>query len=305
MDFSGSPMRDAVAELRNGTLGDEGCAWGENFAWEERVSEPRRHGYEQRMGMLPAADVDSVHAKRWVSNEVNVKDPGKEPSPFRPGNDSALVPVPDEKVILVRVEDLTGWARDRKVAPGELKAAFPDGTAFAQVFDHMEQGRDRRPIFAAFEHDLARFGDWRTRWHEKLPEILGLAHLQGSPNAPRVVALVEYPVSRVLMAPGPVPRESRFAAPTVLDHRLNSYFFPSPSPRRGPSISYGRAVNLRGAGTLVCEIIHRHIPFDIRDVKAVEIIDFELRGAAVGALRERHLAAIRALPECANFGEPA
>lgn len=297
-----APALTSLADLLFGSADAHQRAKGENFRWEERVSDRRRGAYEATVGDSSTEDIDGDHA-RYVGNRVNLVGSREEPACFSADNDLALTPCPDASHPLVRVEDLKDWSR--QLFPGtaqDLKRGFEERSAsFRTFFDAFNGKRDRRPMFAAFARDLDRFGDWRSQWHTALPRLLGLSHLTATPEEPRVIALFEYTTNDVLAEPGAVRAEHRFAAPTVIDHKLNPYFFPSPSPRPGAAISYGRAVNLAAEGTLVCEIIHRHFRYQLKHLKAVAVLSAPAAEPDVAAVRTAHLGSIRTRPEFQGF----
>lgn len=283
----------------------EMTAKGQNFRWEERIATARHADYQRELATTSFADLDDDHA-RFVANTVNVNGPRQEPVTFTRENAAAITPKPDGRLTLVRVEDLKDWAKRLFTGDAyDLKRAF-DGKdpKFEIFFKQFNQARDRRPVFAAFEGDLHRFSGWPGDWTSLMPDLLGLAHLTASDSDPRPVALLEYKVERVLVEAEyglRIPDDQRFAAPTIFDHRLNPYFFPSPLPNRGTGINYGRAVNLAGKGTLVCEIVHRHIHYTLADVKEVAVLTRDLT-CDVAAIRSAHLASLRKQTGCAGFG---
>lgn len=291
-------------------------ASGENLHWECRIADVRRDGYERAMRPADADSFNQMHT-RFVQNHVNLKSGPDEPACFHANNQPALVPVLDEGERLVRIEDLTGWVElihgrppNAGPSPTAIKAAFDARSAdpakaaeIRELVTTFNAMADARPRFAAVAGDLDCMGNWRESWWTVLPEWLGLGHLAAAAEHPRAVALIEYRADRVIghQANGIAP-DLRFAAPTVIDHTLNPYFCPSPTPVKGAPISYGRAVNLAARGTLVCELIHRHFPYEVDDIKDVVVLTGAVPCATVGDMRRAHLGALRKQPGWAGFG---
>jgi hypothetical protein len=311
MRFSAKTNLNAIVDALLSAPDSEERANGENMRWEGRISGSRTDHFEKAVGSPDPGDFGMSHAD-YVGNYVNIRK--GEPVCFAANNDLALVPELDPTERLVRVEDMTGWtdivfggdeAADMK-DPRGLKAAFDaKSPQFKSFLQNWNDVADFRPMFAAVAEELDAMGDWRASWSSKLPELLGLGHLRASAAHPRALALMEYPAARVLDQSGDVPSEHRFAAPTVIDHHLNGFFCPSPAPAKGAAICYGRAVNLAAQGTLVCEVIHRHISYKLEDVKAIVVLTGSGPWATVSDMRATHLTALRRQPGWADFGMDA
>ena len=315
------PMRFSPASTLNGIIDSLMTATepvdrakAENIRWESRIAAVRIAHYEGEIGSPDPEDFAAGHGD-YVANHINLRRGTGEPACFAAANAPALVPTLAPTERLVRVEDMTGWAerifgRDDPADlkdPERLKAAFESGSAqFTAFLKSWNEAADLRPMFAAVVGDLDDLQpDWRASWWTALPELLGLGHLGATKSHPRALALMEYPASRVLDEAGTVDPAHRFAAPTVIDHHLNAYFCPSPEPVKGAAISYGRAVNLNARGTLVCEMIHRHISYQPGDVKAIVVLTETRPWATVPDMRAAHLTALRSQPGWAGFGVDA
>jgi hypothetical protein len=280
--------------------------WRENYRLEERVDAAAQAFYETQVKPdVDAAGLEEAHSA-YVTNHVNVRSLRQLPRPFQPGNDLARLK-PNGSEYLARIEDL-GW-----VMPGLPGDGWADAADLVRSYKAKEQRcedffayynkqRQAWPMFAAFVADLDNLNrDWRDRWWEILPRVLGLGHLHASPAKPRPLALMIYPAARVLNASGPGRPENRFAAPTVIDHRLNVCFMPSPFPNAANPVCFGRAVNLAAEGTLVCEIIHRYIPYQFDDVKDMHVVTAAVAAAPISECRQAHAGALRRQPGCADF----
>lgn len=292
-------------------LGEEPRTWWQNYRFEERAAAGRRRRYEAAFGDdVTAEELQGLHAD-YIYNHVNLPVASRiEPHPFQDGNDDAHLAPPDGGEVLVRVEDLSGWC-DSLFPSGDYDAlakAWADrDAAFESFLGRINAQRGPWPMFAALAGDLdGTVKDWRGRWSSLLPALLGLGHLDlEHPGGKRVLALMCYRVQRVLDAPGAAPAAHRFAAPTTLDHKLNACFMPSPFPQPGKGVSYGRAVNLDGGGTLVCEMIHRHIRYQLDDVRDVQVIQVPMDRMAVAEARTLHLERLRAAAAAPAFGTAA
>ncbi|MBP2226907.1 hypothetical protein J2847_000174 [Azospirillum agricola] len=312
MRFARAGMDNVVDTMRRGD--DETVAKGENYRWEERVSAERLISFQKGSdGVESPEDLDRHHGS-YLTNAVNVFSKRDEPASFTASNVNALLPPLDETGILVRVEDLTWCASKLLALPNDkraerwpkeiasLKASFDAGTSAFDLFfrNYLSNLIERRPMFAALKEELDKRPGWREDWTTVLPDLLGLAHLTATPENPRLVALMSYPVKRVLDAPGRVAKEHRFAAPTVLDHRPNGWFLPSPLPSPENPIHYGRAVHLRSQGTMMCEIIHRSITYELGDVQDVAVLTTPIT-PPLATVRKDHLEPLRRLSGCAAF----
>lgn len=298
MQFQHPPLEQAI-----GAQTGVNAPWRDNFRLESRIDEPRRIGFEAAMpASLPATELEKAH-NDYVANHVNLANRRRLPKPFQPGNDLARLASPDPAEILVRVEDLSWVLPDFPGNAEQMVASFKAGEpVFKRFFKTYDRKRGPWPMFAALTGDLEiTHPHWEKEWWNVLPQILGLGHLDASPAAPRPLALMRYTVKRVLdgcsRAPGNI-----FTAPTVIDQKLNKFFMPSPFPQPGSGVSYGHAVNLAASGTLACELIHRHVSYELSDVKDMTVLDGPVANGDISVCRRAHLAALRRQPGCDQFG---
>ena len=308
MRFSHASLEKAVAGWHGQTT-IEPLAWWQNYRFEQRVSGTRQQHFESSLPkIIDSADVLGAHAS-YIATYVNLATRRTEPLPFLPGNDAARIALPHSTEKLVRVEDLSDWWDNFSVGAPQhvLEEEYRTGTdRFKTFFDTMNSQRTPRPMFAAFEGDLTEaMPDWLAEWYRVLPRILGLGHLEASPAKPRAIALMRYTVQRVLDQPGSIPAQNRFAAPTTIDHKLNSWFMPSPFPSAEKKTAYGCAVNLDGEETLACEIIHRHIDYRLDDIEDITVLAGPVAAMDPVEARSRHLERVRRERGCDGFGRDA
>lgn len=301
MRFASGSLEQAVETLLKSSIPGE-RAQGENYRIEERVSAPRKAAYEGMAGAAVAIDAQKHHAEHLKAS-ILLRGGAREPDTFSTANSGALIPIPKPGDRLVRVECLADFTEKQFGGDADaLGLAFQTKKAlFQKRFDAYVRGRDQRPMFAALSSDLDRFGNWRADWATVLPELLGLAHLSAAANAPRPVALLEYSVDRVVSEPGTVAPNLRFAAPTVLDHGLYGYIFPSPLPSRGYGVNHGCAIDLADQNRLAGELLHRAIRIRFGDIKEVAVLTRNLH-RPLPSSRSNHLTLVQGLTGCATFG---
>jgi hypothetical protein len=158
--------------------------------------------------------------------------------------------------------------------------------------DELNRKRDARPIFAApfgEVEPLLRLPDWAVR----IRNVLGLAHLGGTPAKPLSVVLMRYNLSRAERQARGARADCWAAVPTVLEagsHRgPNSAFFPFPHAAVGDGqIGFGVTVCLDSGLDFKSELLHFRIEYTLDDFSMVgEIADAVEDGQLVDA-RRRH-----------------
>lgn len=139
--------------------------------------------------------------------------------------------------------------RGTGVDSAELEQAVVSGdrTILAKVCDAWNKQRDRRPAFATTEIAVDDILDAAgADWPHTLRDNLGLGHFDPIPGSPPVpVLLLRYTVGEVMQ--DKKAGVSGFAIPTMIDGRLNPFFFPTPKPNPGSEAAQyevGRVVNL-------------------------------------------------------------
>lgn len=298
-------------------------AYANNYLFEERIAADRQRAYEDNFA--PAmADLKAwkeSHNRRYCSSKIRVAG-NQTPETFSEINRAAFLTGLEENQYVVRLEGLD-WVlagsghtltelaehletwRERE-KPSVDKTKVEDATAFLSEFCmHWNRVRDNRPLFAAFQDEMKEDID-APDWTSRVRNRLGLSHYNVlSPEKNIPVALVSYPVSKVLSGLKKEEKERAFAVPTVLDGVLNAHFFPTPA-----SANYGRTLGLApdpNCERLVSEILHRRIDYaPDHFLKFGEIstpIPPHARGKALAALRNQHLFCLRYETGMEDFGE--
>ncbi|MEO5335664.1 MAG: hypothetical protein H7841_02040 [Magnetospirillum sp. WYHS-4] len=295
LHFDDDGMR-AEAEAWAGSASPQVGAMGANLRCEERVAEARRKAYE---GLAGAGSLTGRH-KRYLGNAISVER-GRVPDTFQPTNDLALTPAIEGNQRLVRVENLGFWVDELGFAgdrPGFLHrfAALKTASGGAEgpqaamllgkFFAEWNEKRDARPMFAAFRDELqAEIA--APDWGRFLPARLGIVF----PNPPLLLGLMVYRVAEVLGACPEADHGRCFAAPTVLDRHFDPLFHPAPHtapPRQGAPL------DLTGkAAGLVAEVLHRHIPYTLGHLVAVQEVVDPVGEGDLDALRARHMGLLR------------
>lgn len=297
-------VEDEVGRLR----GSEDSAWdraiGDNLALDGRLGADRRQQWRAAVERVKAANprirsLEAAHRTeflRWAgSRQLSLA--------FAAINHSAALPPPDQRVHLIRVEDLSWVIRTlNRPLPGD-----DDLDAFLAEWNGI---RDSRPLFGAF-HDSVRGDVEAEDWSHDLRDRLGLGHYPPDGEAEIPVVLMKIPVADVLAGLSPEEKALAFAAPTAIDGpSFNPYFYPTPSPSPEERISFGRVVDLRGRGErLVAELVFRPIAYRRDHVmkfgsigKRVACDLQAVRDTHVALLRDRHfdLAEPRSVPHAAQ-----
>lgn len=164
----------------------------------------------------------------------------------------------------------------------------------ASWLEGLNECRDARPAFAApfgEVENLLAAGDWATQ----LRNVLGLAHLGGSPSRPLPVILCRYNLSRVERAARKAKVKAWAAVPTVLDAGGESgpsaAFFPF--PKAAASINpfgFGVTVSLATDGGLdfKSELLHFRLDYTLDDFAMVGELTDEVTDAQLFDARQRH-----------------
>ena len=188
-----------------------------------------------------------------------------------------------------------------RLTSGTSASESPGVPALEDLTDFFNQQRaDGRPSFVAFD---AEFPDIATRpdWATWMSERCGLAHLFA--GAEVTLALFRYRVREVLDGqPTPYQGATVFAVPTVLDHPFCNVFHPAPD-----ALDWGQAMGLapqNDCGHLAAEMIHARIDYQAKHwVRVSTLIRPPPTEAEIDALRNQHLACLRARPELADYGK--
>lgn len=193
--------------------------------------------------------------------------------------------------------DLTAELRIliRSRQPGQAGAFSDDQRSrFASWLDGLNERRDARPAFAApfgeVEQLLAA-----PDWAAQLRNVLGLAHLGGSPSKPLFVVLCRYNLARVERAARKAKLPAWAAVPTVLDAGGESgpgaAFFPFPKAAAGSNpFGFGVSVSLATDGGLdfKSELLHFRLDYTLDDFAVVGELTDEVTDAQLSAARRRH-----------------
>ncbi len=199
------------------------------------------------------------------------------------------------KAIFGSPQDLADALRAFVPPTGEPRALDPnERSRLERWVDELNRRRDARPMFAAPYDEvepLLGHADWASR----LRNVLGLAHLGGSPGSPLPVVLMRYNLSRAESAATRVRARGFAAIPTVLDagsrNGPNSSFFPFPRAAEGHNgIAFGLSVNLDpGDGAeWASELLHFRIEYTLGDFWRFGEITDEIDDPQLAAARQRH-----------------
>ncbi|MBI4741049.1 MAG: hypothetical protein HY777_05750 [Betaproteobacteria bacterium] len=277
----------------------------ENLRWEERLGDERLVRYAHGFAGVDVSGVDKVktaHARYAETYlEIDAGDPDI-PDTFGSANSSNFWPHIEENLLLLRIEDANFALRDSGVDVEEFKRVVDnrDNAVLARVCDVWNERRDRRPAFAtteiAVEDTLEAAG---ADWPHALRDNLGLGHLNPVAGMPPIpVLLLRYAVGEVMR--DKQAGVSGFAIPTVIDGRLNPFFFPTPKPEPGSEAAQyevGRAVNLACAAIqseyrMGLELVHSFLAYRPEHIWRIGYISRPLTGD-LSALRAFHLEWLR------------
>ncbi len=273
----------------------------ENLRWEERVGDERLARYAQGFTEIDIPQFDDVkvahgrYAETFLEIEI---DDSRIPDTFDSANSSNRWRHIEENLYLIRIEDANFALRDSGVDLAEFEQAIAtrDDAILARVCEVWNGRRDRRPAFAtteiAVKDSLEAAG---ADWPHALRDNLGLGHLNPVPGLPPVpVLLLQYTVGEVMR--DKQAGVSGFAIPTVIDGRLNPFFFPTPKPALGSDAAQyevGRAVNLTHAASqseyrMGLELVHSFLAYRPEQISRLGYISRPLT-SDLSALRSFHL----------------
>ncbi len=300
MLFDDPALQTALAHWR--ALTDvERRAEADNLWFELRVSDARRHGFEEEAFGAVTADELSRAQTDYCRTFVQVGDDVAHT--FINALDPANLGMIDEMQRVVRIKSLVRPLNAHGISFVELKKAFDDNDVavidgFLRTWNDSTV-RDWRPAFAAFKDevvdDLAE-----ANWPDRLRDRLGLAHYDCA-IGPVPVALMEYSVAEVNAVAGGFPAACPFTAPTVLDSVPWPYFFPAPT-----GLSCGRTMALYEVADdkeLLAEILHFRIPYKVEHIARLDEIRSPPRPYELRTLRNHHLLAVRIASGDDRFGE--
>lgn len=303
MNLAAIPTLDAFvsARLARPGLSSTEFAILENLHWEERVGDERLTRYAQGFTDKDVSQIDHLkmahaqYAEAFLEIDVAEIDI---PDTFGAANSSNRWPHIEENLYLLRIEDANFALRNTGVDLAELERAVQsrDGAILARVCEMWNKKRDRRPAFATTEiavDDLLEAA--RSDWPHTLRDNLGLGHFDPIPGSPPVpVLLLRYTVGEVMQ--DKKAGVSGFAIPTVIDGRLNPFFFPTPKPNPGSEAAQyevGRAVNLAQVASqsdykMGLELVHSFVTYRPEHLWRIGYISRPLT-SDLSALRSFHL----------------
>ncbi len=288
----------------------------DNLRMEERVGDARLNRYSEAFG---GKSVTSMNDLRGLQENYAIQyleiDPSEAeiPDTFAPDNAANAWRHIDDRLYLLRIEDVGFALRGSKIDVDELKPAVKenDSAMLKRFCDSWNKRRDRRPAFATTEiavNDILQ--DAGDDWPNTLRDFLGLGSYNPTPHvAPIPVLLMRYTVAEVMAdkssgVPG-------FAIPTVIDGRLNPFFFPTPRPAPGFEAAQseaGRAVNLRPVTTqseyrMGMELVHSRIAYKPEHIWRLGRVSRPLT-SDLEILRGLHLAWLQLETDRDDFGAP-
>lgn len=288
----------------------------DNLRIEERISNVRLNRYS---AVFVSELVASMNDLRRLQGNYAIQyleiDPSEAeiPDTFAPDNAANAWHHIDDRLYLLRMEDVGFALRGSKMDVAELEHAVKarDNAVLKRFCDSWNDRRDRRPAFATTEiavEDLLK--DAGNEWPNTLRDFLGLGSYNPTPHvAPIPVLLMRYTVAEAMAdkssgTPG-------FAIPTVIDGRLNPFFFPTPHPvpdSDAAKYEVGRAVNLRPVTTqseyrMGMELVHSRIAYKPEHIWRLGQVSRPLTGD-LAILRGLHLAWLQLEADRNDFGAP-
>lgn len=273
----------------------------DNLQWEERVGDARLGRFGQGFSGKNISQVDHVkvahaqYAEAFL--EIDVAEPGI-PDTFGADNSGNHWPHIEENLYLLRVEDANFALRDSGVDLAELERAVTnrDDAILTRVCDAWNKKRDRRPAFATTEIAVGDLLEGiEADWPHALRDNLGLGSFSPVPGSPPVpVLLLRYTVGEVMH--DRQAGANGFAIPTVIDGRLNPFFFPTPKPKPGSEAAQyevGRSVNMAQVAIqsdykMGLELVHSFVTYRPEHIWRMGYISRPLTGD-LSALRSFHL----------------
>lgn len=317
-------LDDLFTQLLSGTDA-EARAMTENFSCDERPPAAGRMLYERHVAGTSPVDSLEVWRERhdiFLENElfVDAEDlSGQLPWTFRADNAANHIhPDVARERKLVRLEDanhavrLVGGYTVDVLMDQIVSFQGDDATkkAVAKVeldkfFNKWNKKRDLRPVFAAYLDEVDDLID-QPDWPDRVRDRLGMGHLHPnvSTGAPVPVLLLHYRVEETMGNGAGVPK---LAIPTVLDGKINPYFFPTPQPGAGavPEKSGGRAVNLSRVSendySYGVELLHPKLDYQLGHLKGGGWIR-RPPGLELATVRPWHLELLRVYMNRADYG---
>lgn len=219
----------------------------QNVLLEERSARSTIDLYASHLAGSDISDANEWNSRHndFVAAELEIDqvEPAM-PCTFRKENDGNRLPSVDRRINLVRVEDAR-WpcslsGNSFEMVSSQIAAYRSKDPKKATTANHFlgrftatwNAERDKRPLFATTELEVEHLlQDTSSSWVEKLRDRLGLGNYSPAAGARSVpVFVMRYPLEDVYIAQG---ENGAPAVPTMLDSRLNDFFFPSPTP--GPT----------------------------------------------------------------------
>jgi hypothetical protein len=277
-------------------------AIGDNFLFEERVSDERRIFFENFDAS--AAQLAALHRKHFNSAVQGVRR-NHIPTTFQVLNNQALYEPdiePNQKLIrLERIDDiLNGAGQDYAALRGALSPR--DDALISTIVDQWKIFPGARPSFVAFKSELdedLQKSDWITRLRDRL----GLGHFSPAPGERQSFALMEYKVRDVLDEWAALKSrgvERPFAFPTVLEAPGSPHYFPSPA-----GSAAGFTIDLtetEGNRPPIREFLHIRLNYRTEHLVRVGQLVGPMPEVRLGAARDAHLDKLRRQSGRTDFG---
>jgi hypothetical protein len=178
---------------------------------------------------------------------------------------------------------------------GGPSIAADDKARLTKWLEGTNGNRDGRPMFAS------PFGEVkpllaRHDWAGQVRDVLGLAHLIGTPKKPLHVALMRYNLSRVQATARRERMTSWGAVPTILEAGShlgpNSSFFPCPVRAHGAAgIGFGATVDLDISHPInfKSELLHLRVDYQLSDFLMIGEVNNMVDDGDIAEARARHL----------------
>lgn len=278
-------------------------ALGDNFEFEERVSDARREDFEGADPALALRALQDAYFKARVEGGPRAD----VPTTFRAINDLALYEPdiePNQKLVRLECVDkiLIDIGASFATLKNALRPSSRDDALIAKVVDQRNCFRGARPAFVARKSEVT--GDiGKPDWLMRLRNRLGLGHCSPLPGQRQAYALMEYFVKDVLDEWGRVRARGAvrpFAFPTVLETQGSEHFFPAPR-EAGSSFT----VDLTNGGPILApirELLHLRISYQAHHLVRVGELVGPLPDIKLAAARDAHLDKMRRISGRADFG---
>ena len=301
-----------------------GYARAHNFLFDTRAKGERERQYHQHL-KLKQGSAEELFERHNDYYAKQVRDVLMIPSTFMEGNRGAFVVPLDGEMEFVRVENINSLLRKILGDPaGDLATAFQLLEWYLQIYnkgtagqqDHnsavrfledwldiWNQERDMRPMYAACATDVAAIMD-KPDWANEMRSSLGLAHL--APHGGKTyIAVMKYPIKDVVTSfERMAGAKSAFAVPSVLDNKIDEYFFPAPvyPPQEGCK-SCGRIMPLHDTGQLTAELLHVKLAYKPGYIERLGVLQAPLHDHSIRELRNFHLLALQEDTGLSEFGD--